>query len=171
MQKTQIVIDADVIIHFSKGGYLHLLPEIFPNYDCIVLSKVYGEILGDIRKELDNVIQFLHKIKVVEFNPKGEMLREYAILTKTYGIGESACMAYCRFTNNVVGSSNLKDIATYCDTNDITHIGTMDFLYFAVRHGKMSAEEAKHCITDIITKGSRLPDIDFDHYISQTTLL
>lgn len=171
MQKTQIVIDADVIIHFSKGGYLHLLPEIFPNYECIVLSKVYDEIKCDIRKELDNIILFLKKISVVDFNPKGEMLREYAMLTKTRGIGESACMAYCRFTNNVVGSSNRKDISNYCDTYQITHIGTMDFLYFAVKHGKMSIEEAKQCFNDIINKGSKLPAEDFDHYIPQTTLI
>ena len=30
--KIQIVLDADVVIHFSKGGLLSLLPSIFPDY-------------------------------------------------------------------------------------------------------------------------------------------
>lgn len=31
-KKIKIVLDADVIIHFSKGGKLSLLPKIFPEY-------------------------------------------------------------------------------------------------------------------------------------------
>lgn len=44
---------------------------------------------------------------VVPFSPSGEMLREYALLTEKFGSGESACMAYCKFNHDVVGSSNL----------------------------------------------------------------
>lgn len=43
-KKIQIVLDADVIIHFSKGDRLALLPTILPEYEYIVLSKVYEEI-------------------------------------------------------------------------------------------------------------------------------
>lgn len=35
MTKVEIVIDADVIIHFAKAGYLHKLPEIFPEYATV----------------------------------------------------------------------------------------------------------------------------------------
>lgn len=37
--KTQIVLDADIIIHFSKAGKIQLLPEIFPEYDFVLLDK------------------------------------------------------------------------------------------------------------------------------------
>ena len=30
MAKVRIVLDADVLIHFSKGGMLSLLPDILP---------------------------------------------------------------------------------------------------------------------------------------------
>lgn len=43
-EKTQIVLDADVLIHFSKGDRLALLPTILPEYEYVVLSKVYDEI-------------------------------------------------------------------------------------------------------------------------------
>lgn len=38
LKRVRIVLDADVIIHFSKGGLLSLLPQIFPEYEYIVLS-------------------------------------------------------------------------------------------------------------------------------------
>jgi len=57
MERTKIVLDADVIIHFSKGGALSLLPKIFPEYDYIVLSIVYDEI-KTVAKQLDNQIHF-----------------------------------------------------------------------------------------------------------------
>ena len=43
-ERVKIVLDADVIIHFSKGGYLSLLPQIFPDYEYVVLDKVYNEL-------------------------------------------------------------------------------------------------------------------------------
>lgn len=43
-KKTKIVLDADVIIHFAKGGLLHLLPSIFPEHQFIVLDIVMSEI-------------------------------------------------------------------------------------------------------------------------------
>lgn len=73
----KIVLDADVIIHFSKGGMLSLLPQIFPEYDYIVLDKVYDELLS-VRQQLDNQILLLKNISKVIFAPKGEMLVEYA---------------------------------------------------------------------------------------------
>lgn len=32
MRKTKIVLDADVIIHFAKGGMLSLLPQFLKEY-------------------------------------------------------------------------------------------------------------------------------------------
>lgn len=35
---TKIVLDADVIIHFIKGGQFSLLLQIFPEYECLILD-------------------------------------------------------------------------------------------------------------------------------------
>ena len=59
--KTQIVLDADVVIHFAKGGLLSLLPSIFPDYEYVLLEKVYEELL-DIRTQVDNQIYFMKNI-------------------------------------------------------------------------------------------------------------
>ena len=114
MEKVKIILDADVLLHFAKAGRLNMLPEILPEYEHVVLSTVYDEI-GSVQNQLDNQIFFLKNISKETFNPTGEMMIEYARLLQTFGKGESACMAYCRYTHNVIGSSNLKDIKEYCE--------------------------------------------------------
>ena len=42
--KTKIVLDADVIIHFIKGGQFSLLLDIFPEYEYLILDVVYNEV-------------------------------------------------------------------------------------------------------------------------------
>lgn len=169
-KKTKIVLDADVIIHFSKGGCLSILPNIFTGYEYIVLSYVRDEIKGDIRNQLDNQIYFLRNIRLEEFNPSGDMMREYAKLKRELGKGESACMAYCKYNNDVLGSSNLLDIADYCKENGITYLTTMDFLYYAIKNKIISMEEAKQFISDVLSKGSKLPDIDIERFVSQVEI-
>ena len=170
MNKIEIVLDADVIIHFAKGNLLSLLPDIFPGYTYVILSKVYDEIKEPIKRQLDQTISLLKKITIRQFEPKGEMKREYAILKSHFGIGESACMAYCRFTNNVIGSSNIKDIRDYCDTNQITYLTTIDFLYFAIQRELLTKEEAKEFVNEVKNNGSILPNVDFYTYVSSVTL-
>lgn len=67
MNKVLIVLDADVIIHFSKGSQLSLLPQIFKEYNYIVLDKVYQEIKGNIKNQLDNQINYLKNIQVLDY--------------------------------------------------------------------------------------------------------
>lgn len=165
MTKRKIVLDADVIINFSRASILPQRADILENYDFIVLDKVYNEILGSTKRELDNNVHLLKKIAIVSFPANRDMIREYARLVRTFGNGESACMAYCKFTDDVVGSSNFKDVSDYCKNNDITYLGTVDFLYYAVKNEIMTEEEATKSMNDMITKGSRLPiGINFNNY-------
>ena len=168
--KTQIVLDADVVIHFSKGGLLSLLPSIFPDYEYVLLEAVHEELLSDIRTQIDNQIMLLKNITLLPFAPRGEMLREYAMLRSKFGKGESACMAYCLFTHNVIGSSNLRDIRTYCQEKQITYLTTIDFLWYAWRKQLMTTDEVKQFISEVRSKGSILPDVDIEKYVCETIL-
>ena len=159
MEKVKIILDADVLLHFAKAGRLSMLPELLSEYEHVVLSVVYDEI-GFIQQ-----ILFLKNISKETFNPTGEMLVEYARLLQTFGKGESACMAYCRYTHNVIGSSNLKDIKEYCERQQITYLTTLDFLYYAFVRGKMSAEECEQFVKEVVAKGSKLPTVDFERYL------
>ena len=162
--KVKIVLDADVLIHFAKGGMLSVLPSIFDGYEHIILTPVYEEIKS-IRSQVDNQINRLKNISLEEFNPTGEMMREYAVLASNFGRGESACMAYCKFTHNVIGSSNLKDIKDYCAKEQITYLTTLDFLYYAYKRGKITEAECRQFVSDVISKGSHLPQFDIARYI------
>ena len=167
--KTQIVLDADVVIHFSKGGLLSLLPSIFPDYEYVLLETVYEE-LKSLRSQVDNQIMRLKNITLQPFAPRGEMLREYAMLRSRFGKGESACMAYCLFTHNVIGSSNLRDIRTYCQEKQITYLTTMDFLWYAWRKHLMTTDEVKTFMNEVRSKGSKLPEVDIEKYVCETVL-
>lgn len=169
MERVKIVLDSDVLIHFAKAGRLGMLPTIFPEYDHVVLSTVYDEV-KTLQVQLDNQILYLKNIKKEQFAPTGQMRLEYARLQSQFGAGESACMAFCRFTNNVIGSSNLKDIKDYCVEQRITLLTTMDFLYHAWTRGRMTKAECDEFIQEVRAKGSKLPDISIEKYVPSVSL-
>lgn len=169
MEKVKIILDADVLIHFSKANLLSLLPNILPEYDHVILSVVYEETVS-IRQQIDNQINFMKNMVVLPFSPTGQMRLEYASLRSKFGKGESACMAYCRFTYNVIGSSNIKDIKEYCIEQHITYLTTLDFLYYAYVRGKLTKTDCDDFISEVNRKGSKLPCIDITAYIPNTQL-
>lgn len=167
-ERIQIVLDADVIIHFAQGGYLHLLPKVVPDCSFVVLSVVRNELRQETKNVLDNHIYFLKNIALIEYNPTGEERREFARLTSLSGLclgkGESACMTYARFHHNVVGSSNLKDIRDYCTEFGIAYLTTWDFLYYAFKAGLMTKEEIGEFVQRVRAAGSILPEMDIETY-------
>ena len=153
----KIILDADVIIHFCKGGQLGNLPQIFSN-KIYVPDVVFLESLS---KEYKNQVNNLFNFKLVyELEIKAELnvLKEYKrLLNLKFGKGESACMAYCRFHNDVIGSSNLKDIRLYCEENNIDYLTTMDFLAEAYHTNKLDEAACDFFIYNVKLKGSKLP--------------
>lgn len=168
-KKTKIVLDADVIIHFSKGGKLDLLPKILKEFKFIVLDIVKRELPDLLLPILQKQITIEKNIFDEVFGETSVEKREYAKLIASNGMalgkGESACMVYCRFHNDVVGSSNTKDIAEYCDQNGITYLTTNDFLFYAIQRKILTKAEAESFIRDVRNKGSYPPIVDFDSYI------
>jgi len=170
MSKVLIVLDADVIIHFAKGNLLSILPNIFAGYDYVVLDKVFQEIKGGIKVQLENQIHYFKNINVINYSPKGDELKEFAVLQKDKGKGESACLAFCRYNNNVIGSSNLKDIAEYCKVYSITYLTTIDFLYFAIQKNLITVTEANNFILEVRKQDSKLPDINMAKFKSSVLI-
>lgn len=166
-KKTKIVLDADVIIHFMEADSFSLLPAIFPEYDYILLDVVYNELAKNHKTKhlIDNCLRYLPKLKQERFAPQGASMKEYFLLQRTLGKGESACMIYCRDNQDVLGSSNLRDIKDYCTKNNITYLTTLDFLCYAYCRKKMTAEECKAFMQAVNKAGSRLPIIDISQYV------
>ena len=164
--KKKIILDADVIIHFSKGGALGQLPHIFPN-KMYVPDIVFHEALSrEYKIEVNNLLNF-RLVEELEINNNINVFREYNQLKKKFGKGESACMAYCRYNKDVIGSSNLKDIKQYCEDNSITYLTTMDFLAEAYRTDKMDEATCDFFIYNVTSKGSRLPYKTIAEFIAQ----
>lgn len=166
--KTKIVLDADVIIHFIQGNSLSLLLDIFPEYGYIILDVVYSELTKNsaTKIQLDHTLNLYNaKFSKIKFMPSGQSRQEYAQLISTLGRGESACMVYCRDNQEVLGSSNLRDIKKYCEDNRITYLTTLDFLYYAFIRHKMSSKEISEFISQVKAKGSKLPSVEIEKYI------
>lgn len=171
--KTKIVLDSDIVIHFMKGDCFTLLFDIFPEYQYLILDVVYDELSQNRQTHLfiDNIISFMpHKLQKIQFQPTGMMMREYALLLRTLGKGESACMIYCYDNNDVLGSSNLKDIKDYCEEHKITYLTTLDFLYYAYMRKKMTKEECDEFIQKVLAKGSKIPKVDISTYICSVAI-
>ena len=75
-------------------------------------------------------------------------------------------MAYCRYNNDVIGSSNLKDITRYCDEHGIVFLTTMDFLVAAFEAGKLSEAECDEFIYNVKLKKSKLPCNTIAEYLA-----
>lgn len=164
----KIILDADVIIHFHKGGCLELLPTIYPNEfiicDLLLEYEILPGALNDILKDI--IESGAISVVELEMHEKNlEILIEYSTLTKSFGKGESACMAFCKYSRDVIGSSNLKDIKEYCRNNEIEFITTMDFLLEAFKQGLLTEEQCSKFVEKNIKKGSWLPFKTFKEFL------
>lgn len=131
-----ILLDCDVISHFIANNALDDLPVILAPHKCYVLDYVYSEVAARPMRLafLDSLIRSgqLHKMA---FPEDIEINKEFAkIKSKNplIGDGERACMAVALFNKNVVASSNFRDVAPYCNANNILYLGTLDILSIAV---------------------------------------
>jgi hypothetical protein len=162
----KIILDADVIISFIKGGRLGTLVKIFPNKYCL-LDYVFNEVFkGQLRVQVENLIKF-GLVEEIKFEEDIRIVKEFARLKRTFGPGESACMAYCKFNKDVIGSSNLKDIKRYCEDNEIQYLTTLDFLLKAYNKGIMTEAECDEFIYTIKLKGDWIPVDTIQEYISK----
>lgn len=154
----RILLDCDVIIHFTKAGQQLLLPKIYPGR-FVILDKVIAEL--DKRKKsivaLDNFIEWT-KIEVIPFPRDKEIVVEYARLKTTMGDGEAACMAVAKYTKDYIASSNLKDIKSYCEYFGIVYLTTMDILLEAYKNGVLNEVECDTFIKEVKSKDSKLID-------------
>jgi predicted nucleic acid-binding protein len=168
--ETKILLDADVIRNFIDGEKLDLLPKIFPNSFCII-DRVKNELCKSAK--LKPVIETFikrHKINQIKFPEHNyEFLHEYAILTSTKhnpkGDGESACLAYARFNNTYISSSNLSDVAEYCKEYGIRNIPTMDLLEEALKKKLITEKSVDVFLCKSILKGDKLPAKTWKEYV------
>ena len=174
VEKTKIILDSDVVIHFMKADSFYLLLGIFPEYKYLILDVVYNELKKHPSTQtfVDRYFSVMpDRLELVKFNPTGESRKEYfSLLKKPLGSGESACMIYCRDNHDVLGSSNMRDIIDYCQQNGIVYLTTIDFLYYAFIRKKMTAKECAQFIEIVNANGSHVPVVDIEKYVCHVHL-
>lgn len=135
----------------------------------IVLDVVKKELPLLIMSVLQKAISQDKTVVEEVFGKTAGEAKEYARLISKDGLalgrGESACMVYCLYHHDVVGSSNTKDVTAYCEEKGITYLTTCDFLYYAIQRGLMTKAEADAFIAEVRSMGSFPPVVDFDTYV------
>lgn len=152
-----ILLDADVVRHFINGSRIFELQKIYPKR-FVMLEKVKDELCRS--KSLETIVNnfiSMTSLPLIPFPKDLNIVKEYAVLKKSFGDGESACMAVAKFQKQYVASSNLKDIKAYCEENSIMYLTTMDILCEALNKGILNENECNKFIVDVKAKGSKLP--------------
>jgi predicted nucleic acid-binding protein len=157
LSEALILLDADVVRHFINGGRILHLQNIYPKR-LVMIDKVKDELCRsrNIEPMINNLIA-MTGLQIMAFPKEIAVIKEYATLKKTLGDGESACLAVARHQKQFVASSNLKDIKTYCETNGIVYLTTMDILLEAILVGELTEAECDNFINDVKAKQSKLP--------------
>lgn len=158
-----ILVDADVVSHFVTADESLVFNTIFPKRRIVMLDKVHAELQQWPSENFrTRVAMLLSKkiIRLINFPEDNEVIvREYAwIKTMLFkGDGESACLAFVRYSKDVLASSNLKDIKSYCTMHKIDYLTTMDFLCEAFRQGVFDLPRCNRFIQPVKTAGGKLP--------------
>lgn len=141
-------------------------------YSFVLLDVVYQkELATSHRIQIENTIRCFKNIAIETWVPQKEELKEFMELNKRYGLGESASMVYCKYHQDVLASSNWKDILEYCECNKITYFSTMDFLYQAMKNGIMTEQQCDEFISNVLGKGSKLPVQSMKQFTPRLILL
>ena len=167
------MVDADVISHFMATGYIDRLTEILQPHAVMIVENVYKEASyhptePDRKRKVDKWMERCKVCKIAFPYANENIRREFFRLKKEnpmLGDGERACMSMARFGQEVIASSNFRDVAPYCDENGIEYIGTLDVLTIAMNKGIFTSKECNQFIMDAKAKNkARFPVEDITDY-------
>lgn len=157
------MVDADVISHFMATGYIDRLTEILQPHAVMIVENVYKEASyhptePDRKRKVDKWMERCKVCKIAFPYANENVRREFFRLKKEnpmLGDGERACMSMARFGQEVIASSNFRDVAPYCDENGIEYIGTLDVLTIAMNKGIFTSDECNRFMVEAKAKTKR----------------
>lgn len=150
-----VLLDCDVISHFIANNSLEDLPLILAPHPCFILDFVYLEVAAwPMRLAFLEATIKAGIIKRMAFPEDFETKKEFARIKSCYpliGDGERACMAVARFNENIVASSNFRDVAPYCTKFNVLFLGTLDILTVAIEKGIYDEQQCDEFIQTALT--------------------
>ena len=150
-----ILIDADVVSHFISAGEMISIKAIF-DIEVYILNKVYDELQKFPKRklEVDNLLT-LGIVKLLPFPEENEQIKkEYTYIKKNLfkGDGEAASLSVARFTNNILASSNLKDIAEYFEVVFDIDLGQYHRAFLEIRMRKSDQTKFLNTLKEKLVK-------------------
>ena len=149
-----------------------------------ILAQLYaGRIVlpTQVYNELQRVPHFLARINMLKSNGalSVESMEADSVEYKDYlqmttspesgmriiGRGEAAGIAMAKQRNGTLASNNLRDVLSYVEKYDISHITTGDILIEAMDAGIISEAEGNTIWSDMIRKRRLLPTATFSEYL------
>lgn len=80
-------------------------------------------------------------------------------------------MAMARFGQEVIASSNFRDVAPYCDANGIEYIGVLDILQIAINKRYWTIDECNQFLLNAIqANNARFPVDKIEDYRTEKDL-
>ena len=174
-----ILVDADVISHFVATGHIYELNEILSPHQLYVVDQVYKEATyhpSDCTRKgkVDDWLQNSKACRIAFPKLNRNIMAEFFKLKRDnhlLGDGERACMAMARYGQEAIASSNFRDVASYCDANDIEYIGVMDILQIAINKGHWDVDQCNQFIMDAVkVNNARFPVNKIEDYKTEKDL-
>lgn len=174
-----ILVDADVISHFIATGHIYELNEILFPHQLYIVDNVYKEAIyhPSDKSRKGKVDEWLQKSNACRIDfPKlnRNIMAEFFKLkrdNRLLGDGERACMAMARFGQEVIASSNFRDVAPYCEVNGIEYVGVLDILQIAVNKGYWNISQCNQFINDAVRiNNARFPVDKMENYKTEKNL-
>lgn len=169
-----ILVDADVISHFVATGHIFDLNEILAPHHLLIVDNVYREATyhpwdNSRKKDVDNWLAKSNAQSICFPKLNKKVVSEFYRLkhvNKLLGDGEYACMSMAKFGQEVIASSNFRDVAGYCDANGIEYIGVMDILTIAMNKKFWDVAQCNAFIKNAVAANdARFPVYDIRNYI------
>lgn len=161
-----ILIDCDVFRHLHFLGYFEVVNDSLPS-KFIMLDIVEAELIRTV-KFVPIVKHYVDKsiisLKNMSIRNKNIITEHFKFISNDVGPGESACMSVARFSDNVIGSSNLSDIYEYCGTHKISYLTTLDLLFISVLQKKLTETEFDIAIDNLRKNDYRIPNTTFKKF-------
>ena len=159
----EFVLDASVVITFSRNGEFGLLEDILQGR-AIISDEVYEECVSP-RTSLDAAIA-RGMIQRSTISTPGD-LAYFASARGQMDVGEASAIAL----------AHARGATVLCDDDEARRVGrslpdapvvegTLELLGFAVAHGRLSAEQAEVHVATFIAGGAYLPGVPEGYFDS-----
>jgi hypothetical protein len=165
-------IDTDILRFFYGVDELDWFREIFENQKMVPKSVI----IELEEQEKFALIQYCEShFDIVNFTENNEILELYIKTRQEVGIGkagagEIACLVLAKFFNGCIASNNYKDIADFCNDNDINYFTFPKILiYNHIKKANCKSDSCKcyRIYSQVLALGAYLPYPTFNSALQE----